>query len=52
MANDVVPETTWGPHSFGLADARTVDVQIKYADRAAGLAGLGDVAVEYGGRHR
>ncbi len=31
MVNDVVPETTWGPHSFGLADARTVDVQIKYA---------------------
>ena len=21
MANEVVPETTWGPHSFGLADA-------------------------------
>ena len=31
MANEVVPETSWGPHSFGLADRRTVDVQIKYA---------------------
>jgi Putative glucoamylase/Protein of unknown function (DUF3131) len=31
MADDVVPETKWGPHSFGLADARTVQVQIKYA---------------------
>ena len=31
MANGVVPETTWGPHSFGLADVRTAQVQIKYA---------------------
>ena len=31
MPNEVVPETTWGPHSFGLADARTVQVQITYA---------------------
>jgi hypothetical protein len=31
MPNEVVPETTWGPHSFGLADARTVQVQLKYA---------------------
>jgi hypothetical protein len=31
MANEVVPETTWGPHSFGLADVRTAQVQIKYA---------------------
>jgi hypothetical protein len=31
MPNEVVPETSWGPHSFGLADARTVQVQIKYA---------------------
>ena len=31
MANVVVPETTWGPHSFGLADVRTAQVQIKYA---------------------
>jgi hypothetical protein len=30
MANEVVPETTWGPHSFGLADVRTPAVQIKY----------------------
>jgi Putative glucoamylase len=31
MANEVVPETTWGPRSFGLADARIAQVQIKYA---------------------
>ncbi|MDQ2959711.1 MAG: DUF3131 domain-containing protein [Candidatus Dormibacteraeota bacterium] len=31
MANEVVPETSWGPHSFGLADARIAQVQIKYA---------------------
>ena len=34
MANEVVPETTWGPHSFGLADARTVQVQMRYARQA------------------
>jgi len=31
MPNEVVPETSWGTHSFGLADERTVQVQIKYA---------------------
>ena len=31
MPDEVVPETTWGPHSFGLADTRTVQVQIRYA---------------------
>jgi hypothetical protein len=31
MANEVVPETTWGPQSFGLADVRIAQVQIKYA---------------------
>jgi hypothetical protein len=31
MANNVVPETSWGTKSFGLADARTAQVQIKYA---------------------
>ncbi len=31
MANEVVPETSWGLHSFGLADERTVQVQMKYA---------------------
>ena len=34
MANVVVPETTWGPHSFGLADLRTAQVQMKYATEA------------------
>ncbi|HEX6525166.1 MAG TPA: glucoamylase family protein [Streptosporangiaceae bacterium] len=36
MADLVVPETSWGPHSFGLADARTVAVQIRYATRQLG----------------
>ncbi|HEY2579868.1 MAG TPA: glucoamylase family protein [Streptosporangiaceae bacterium] len=31
MPNVVVPETSWGTRSFGLADVRTADVQIKYA---------------------
>ena len=31
MANEVVPETTWGSRSFGLADVRGAQVQIKYA---------------------
>ena len=31
MPNEVVPETSWGRHSFGLADLRTAEVQIKYA---------------------
>ncbi len=31
MVNEVVPETTWGPRSFGLADARIVTVQRRYA---------------------
>jgi hypothetical protein len=31
MVNEVVPETSWGLTSFGLADVRTADVQIKYA---------------------
>ena len=33
MPNLVVPETSWGPHSFGLADQRTVQVQMSYATR-------------------
>jgi hypothetical protein len=31
MANLVVPETTWGTHSFGLADLRWAQVQQIYA---------------------
>jgi Putative glucoamylase len=34
MANVVVPETTWGTRSFGLADLRTAQVQMKYATEA------------------
>ena len=31
MANLVVPETSWGTHSFGLDDLRWAQVQVKYA---------------------
>ena len=31
MANEVVPETSWGTKSFGLNDLRNAQVQIKYA---------------------
>jgi hypothetical protein len=34
MANLVVPETTWGPHSFGLDDQRWAQVQATYAQQA------------------
>jgi hypothetical protein len=37
MANEVVPETSWGPRGFGLADIRTVPVQIKYATEQLGF---------------
>jgi Putative glucoamylase/Protein of unknown function (DUF3131) len=30
MANEVVPETTWGTRSFGLNDLRNAQVQIRY----------------------
>ena len=36
MANLVVPETTWGPHSFGLDDRRWAEVQVKYATDVLG----------------
>ena len=36
MANLVVPETTWGPHSFGLNDLRWAQVQVKYATQELG----------------
>jgi Putative glucoamylase/Protein of unknown function (DUF3131) len=36
MANLVVPETTWGPHSFGLDDLRWAQVQVKYATQELG----------------
>jgi hypothetical protein len=31
MVNQIVPETSWGTHSFGLADKRIVEVQRRYA---------------------
>jgi Putative glucoamylase/Protein of unknown function (DUF3131) len=34
MTNLVVPETTWGPHSFGLVDYRWAEVQARYATQA------------------
>jgi hypothetical protein len=36
MADQVVPETAWGPRGFGLADQRTVQVQIQYATKTLG----------------
>jgi hypothetical protein len=36
MANLVVPETSWGPRSFGLNDLRWAQVQIKYATDVLG----------------
>ena len=36
MANLVVPETSWGPHSFGLDDLRWAQVQEKYATQELG----------------
>jgi hypothetical protein len=33
MADQVVPETSWGTEGFGLADRRTVAVQRRYATR-------------------
>jgi hypothetical protein len=33
MPNEIVPESSWGTRSFGLADARTVQVQMTYATR-------------------
>jgi Putative glucoamylase/Protein of unknown function (DUF3131) len=36
MANLVVPETTWGPRSFGLDDLRWAQVQVKYATQELG----------------
>ena len=47
MANLVVPETTWGPHSFGLDDLRWAQVQVDTRPRAP-LSGMGDVAVFHG----
>jgi hypothetical protein len=56
MANEVVPESSWGTHSFGLADARTVQVQQKYATEQLGLPVWGmspsstaDDSGDYGG---
>lgn len=34
MANEVIPETFYGRRGFGLADVRTVQVQMKYATEA------------------
>ena len=36
MANLVVPETEWGPHSLGLDDLRWAQVQVKYATQELG----------------
>ena len=44
MANLVVPETTWGTHSFGLDDVRWAQVQTRYA--------TGVLAIRCGGCRR
>jgi hypothetical protein len=56
MANLVVPETTWGRHSFGLDDVRWARVQIRYATQVLGYPVWGispsstaDDTGEYGG---
>jgi hypothetical protein len=56
MADEVVPETSWGTHGFGLADERTVEVQQKYATEQLGLPVWGmspsstaDDSGDYGG---
>jgi len=36
MPDEVVPETSWGTDSFGLADTRTAQVQIRYATKQLG----------------
>jgi hypothetical protein len=36
MANLVVPETSWGTHSFGLNDLRWAQVQARYATQVLG----------------
>jgi Putative glucoamylase/Protein of unknown function (DUF3131) len=36
MPNLIVPETSWGTSSFGLADQRTVQLQIRYATHYLG----------------
>ncbi|MGH1525520.1 glucoamylase family protein [Leifsonia sp. L25] len=36
LANEIVPETTWGQNGFGLADVRTAQVQEKYATQTLG----------------
>ena len=36
LANEIVPETSWGPTGFGLADVRTAQVQEKYATETLG----------------
>ena len=50
MADEIVPETSWGTRSFGLADARTAQVQIKYATRQLHDPALGHVPVQHAGR--
>jgi hypothetical protein len=56
MPNEIVPETSWGTRSFGLADARTAQVQIKYATQQLGYPVWGmspsstaDDTSDYGG---
>ena len=52
MANLVVPETTWGPHSLGLDDLRWAAGPDQVRDPGAALPGVGHLAVEHGRQHR
>jgi hypothetical protein len=36
MPDEIVPETSWGTRSFGLADQRTAQAQIRYATQQLG----------------
>ena len=51
MPNLVVPETSWGPNSFGLQDFNYAQIQMQVRHRGAALPGLGTVVLEHAGRH-
>ena len=52
MANLVVPETTWGPPQLRPRRPALGPGPGQVRDTGARLSGVGDVAVEHGGRHR
>jgi len=50
MANLVMPETTFGPRSFGLNDLRWAQVQVSTQPKPC-TTRVGHVSFEHGGRH-